>query len=199
MIFTNTKSSSARCLNSLFDQFAKWSGLHLNHSKSQIFIGGPADEDFLAILQIPSSRLPVKYLGLPLYHGALSHGMCTPIVEKIMKRTQAWQSKLLSFAGRLELARTVLNSFHIYWSSTFKLPAKTISTIEKHIRNFIWRKHEAPGAHHVSWADLCQPVDEGGLGLKRIKLWNEAALATRFWEIVSGEDSLWAKWIMQNM
>ncbi|KAK1307340.1 hypothetical protein QJS10_CPA10g01835 [Acorus calamus] len=38
-------------------------------------------------------------------------------------------------------------------------------------------------------------MEEGGLGLKRIKQWNEAAIGTRLWEIVARDDSLWTNWI----
>ncbi|KAK1317394.1 hypothetical protein QJS10_CPA05g01495 [Acorus calamus] len=37
--------------------------------------------------------------------------------------------------------------------------------------------------------------NEGGLGLKRIGEWNEAAMGTRLWEITNNHQSLWASWM----
>ena len=45
----------------------------------------------------------MKYLGVPLLFTRLSHSDCQPLLDKIMARIQAWTSRALSFAGRLQL------------------------------------------------------------------------------------------------
>ena len=49
--------------------------------------------------------------------------------------------------------------------------------------------------YKVAWKDCCYPKDEGGLGLKNIHLWNEAATIFQLWRIINKVDSLWINWL----
>ncbi|KAK1311796.1 hypothetical protein QJS10_CPA07g00489 [Acorus calamus] len=67
MVFTDSNPTSAFTLRYLFLDFSNWSGLHLNTSKSQLFLGvAPANTSFSQIIDIEHAPLPTKYLGLPL-------------------------------------------------------------------------------------------------------------------------------------
>lgn len=46
----------------------------------------------------------------------------------------AWNATKLSFAGRITLAQSVLNTMPLYAMQTLKLPASTCSSMEKTIR-----------------------------------------------------------------
>ena len=52
--------------------------------------------------------LPVKYLCIPLITRRLSDNDCVSLVERITARINHWASKLLSYAGRLQLIQTVI-------------------------------------------------------------------------------------------
>ncbi|KAK1312664.1 hypothetical protein QJS10_CPA07g00492 [Acorus calamus] len=63
----DSNPTSAFTLRYLFLDFSNWSGLHLNTSKSQLFLGvAPANTSFSQIIDIEHAPLPTKYLGLPL-------------------------------------------------------------------------------------------------------------------------------------
>ncbi|XP_071739689.1 uncharacterized protein [Rutidosis leptorrhynchoides] len=47
------------------------------------------------------------------------------------------------------------------------------------------------GKAKVKWDDLCIPKDKGGLGIKRMKYWNVALMATHVWRILNNKESLW--------
>ena len=48
----------------------------------------------------------------------------------------------------------------------------------------------------VSWADICSPKDEGGLGIKAMEMWNKSAIAKHIWFLISGgEQSMWCQWV----
>ncbi|KAK1292012.1 hypothetical protein QJS10_CPB17g00255 [Acorus calamus] len=197
MLFTDSKPCSAQNICKLFDHFATTSGLHLNTTKSQAFLGGdPADNDcFLHLLGIRNHNLPVKYLGLPLFLGVLSSRMCFPL-DKIRRRIEGWVGHLLSYAGRLELLKTVLSSFHNYWTAGFTLPRKIQRSIEQILRRFLWGGPKLQAKiHHVSWDLICHPKQEGGLGIRNIKDWSKASMAARFWEVITHSKSLWTDWI----
>ncbi|KAK1302467.1 hypothetical protein QJS10_CPB12g00823 [Acorus calamus] len=124
----------------LLEDFAHCSGLHLNPEKSQVFLSSSFSDacSFLDLVGIAVGTLPVRYLGLPLIDRSLTHSACLPLLDKLRKRFAGWKGHLLTFAGRVELAKTVLNSLQIFWSAAFLLPQNTIKHIEKLIRSFIW-------------------------------------------------------------
>lgn len=47
----------------------------------------------------------------------------------------------------------------------------------------------------VSWESVCLPKEEGGLGFRKLKEWNAAAMIRYIWAIASKADSLWIEWI----
>ncbi|KAK1309505.1 hypothetical protein QJS10_CPA09g00969 [Acorus calamus] len=52
--------------------------------------------------------------------------------------------------------------------------------------------------HHVNWEAVCKPIEEGGLGLKRLRDWNNGAKGVRFWDLASGNLSLWSQWVKRR-
>jgi len=49
-----------------------------------------------------------KYLGVPIFHQKVSSGTFQFIMDKVHQRLSAWKAKILSFAGRVTLAKFVL-------------------------------------------------------------------------------------------
>ena len=47
----------------------------------------------------------------------------------------------------------------------------------------------------VAWKDVCRPRALGGLGIRNIQEWNEAAIGKYVWNIAAKKDSLFVKWI----
>lgn len=46
----------------------------------------------------------------------------------------------------------------------------------------------------IGWKHVCQPKKEGGLGLRRIKDWNQASLSKLCFQMVSDTSSLWVSY-----
>lgn len=46
---------------------------------------------------------------------------------------------------------------------------------------------------------ICRPMNEGGLGLKKLEDWNKACLARLNWMIYCRKESLWIAWIKVNL
>ncbi|KAK4384654.1 hypothetical protein Sango_3038900 [Sesamum angolense] len=93
------------------DTFATLSGLHTNPQKSQLIISKAAlglRESLLATLGFQEGHLPVRYLGLPLISARLSVADCQPLLQKIDSRIKGWEGVQLSFAGRVQLIKSVL-------------------------------------------------------------------------------------------
>ena len=88
-------------------------------------------------LGLPLEQLPVKHLGVPLLSKRLSASSCSPLLEAIKTRLQSWKAKLLSFAGRIVLIKSVLSSMHLYWTSVFILPASILQAIDHLLLGFL--------------------------------------------------------------
>lgn len=93
------------------------------------------------------SRFPIKYLGIPLVSTRLLFKRCQPLIDKILCRLTSWTSKLLSYAGRVQLIRSVLFALQVFWSQCFIIPKSMIVHIESFCGQFLWsgQKHTAFG------------------------------------------------------
>jgi hypothetical protein len=87
-----------------------------------------------------------------------------------------WLSKNLSYAGRLQLLSSVLYILQVYWMCIFILLKKIIRAIEQKFNKFLWNGNgECVAKAKVSWSDICFPK-EGGLGLKKLEVWNQTSM-----------------------
>ena len=116
MIFVKADKKNARHLKLVLQEFTALSGLTINSSKSAIFFYGLVKQrnSIAAHLDLTQGQLPVKYLGLPLLSKRLSATACSPLLQAITMQLQTWKAKLLSYAGRTELIKSVLLSMLLY-------------------------------------------------------------------------------------
>ncbi|KAK4383266.1 putative ribonuclease H protein [Sesamum angolense] len=180
-------------------EFAKLSGLHANPQKSQLILSRSAHdvrEQLLAALHFQEGHLPLRYLGLPLLASRLSISDCKPLLLKIDSRIKGWESIQLSFAGRLQLIKSVLMSLNVYWAMAFILPKGVIREVEKKMRTFLWKGNSAVGYPKVAWSVVCKPIEEGGQGIRDILALNKALMSRHLWNVIqNNQSSIWVKWI----
>ena len=144
-----------------------------------------------ARLGIQETTLPVKHLGVPLISTRLTHADCIPLVERITSRIKLWTSTSLTYTGRLQLIKSILFSIQVYWSSIFILPGATIKKLESIMAAFLWKGTSLSTAGaKVAWSSICYPLQEGGLGIKRLKAWNKAATIKHIWRLLTNEESI---------
>ena len=56
------------------------------------------------------------------------------------------------------------------------------------------------GGSKVAWEDLTLPLDEGGLGMKKLVEWNMASMGTHLWKLCQPlPSSNWAAWARANL
>ncbi|KAL0284499.1 UNVERIFIED_CONTAM: Retrovirus-related Pol polyprotein from type-2 retrotransposable element R2DM [Sesamum radiatum] len=99
----------------------------------------PLRDALLATLDFQEGHLPLRYLGLPLLASRLTIADCQPILRKIDDRIKGWEGIMLSFAGRVQLIKSVLSALQVYWAMAFILPKHIIKEIEKRLRRFLWK------------------------------------------------------------
>ncbi|XP_039155725.1 uncharacterized protein LOC120287105 [Eucalyptus grandis] len=84
----------------------------------------------------------------------------------------------------------------VYWSSVFILPASVSNRIEQIFRQFLWRGPSlGAGGAKVAWVDVCLPKEEGGLGIRSLRISNIAIMLKHLWLLFTDKESLWSKWI----
>ena len=91
-------------------QFYECTGLLANRDKSCNFLARIEDsisDSICQTLQFSKGSLPVKYLGIPLITTQMKKRDCDELVQRIRSRILSWTSKLLSYAGRLQLIQSV--------------------------------------------------------------------------------------------
>lgn len=139
LLFAKGDKNSMQQLMRMLDEFAAVSGLRANQLKSCIYFGGVKEElrkEILEMTRMTEGSLPFKYLGVPLSSQKLSIMQCQPLIQKILSRITCWSARLLSYAGRIQLIKSVLFGIQIYWSQIFLLPQKIIKVIRAACRTF---------------------------------------------------------------
>ncbi|KAL0561777.1 hypothetical protein IC582_002218 [Cucumis melo] len=174
MIICAADELSISFIRECLQKFGEFSGLFANPRKSSIFVAGVNNEyasHLAACMGFVRGNLPVRYLGLPLLTGRLRSIDCAPLIQRITSRIRSWTARVLSFAGRLQLVRSVLRSLQVYWAS------------------------EGRGGIKVAWVDVCLPFEEGGLGIRDGPSWNIVNTLKILWLMLTNSGSLWVAWM----
>lgn len=199
MMFCHADIESIMVLKSSLDRFSKLPGLNINLAKSSLYLSGvdgSLRSNIQNIIGINESSLPMRYLGVPLISSRLTHTDCLPLVERITSKITLWTSSSLTYTGRLQLIKSVLFSIQVYWSSIFILPCATTKKIESILAAFLWKGSSlSPTGSKVAWNAICYPIHEGGLGVKRLKTWNQAATIKHIWHLLTYNTSIWTSWV----
>ncbi|KAK4381102.1 hypothetical protein Sango_3000200 [Sesamum angolense] len=109
--------------------------VNVNPTKSQIILSRAVQQErqqIIDFLGFQEGSLPVKYLGVPLTSSRLTLADCRPLNGHSFGRLE-------SYAGRLQLIRSVLSTLHTYWASVFILPKGILKVIEGKMRKFLWQ------------------------------------------------------------
>ena len=141
------------------------------------------------------------YLGFPLITRKLFYQECKATIEKTVTRVRAWSVKHLSYAARLQLVDSILQSFQLYWCQIFVLPKKVMKEIQS-ICNYLWSGQSEGKKAPIARETLCMRKARGGmrkawggLNLKDLIVWNKVDVAKHMWAISKKQDRLWIKWI----
>ncbi|KAK4384299.1 hypothetical protein Sango_3074900 [Sesamum angolense] len=169
LLFCKADIHSATVLHGILQEFQGLAGLYANAQKSQI------------LLSKSSIQVQLRFRVSLDFHKA---------------RIAGWNQLKLTYAGRTQLIKSVLSSFHQYWCSVFILPKGVIKTIEAKLRNFLWKGGTESGGYKIAWEQVCKPTSHGGLGIRNIQTMNNALMGKHLWQILTKKhDSLWVSWI----
>jgi hypothetical protein len=194
LVFCGANPVHLRYLRVLFLCFEAVSGLKINLAKSVVVPVGNVDDvaSLANILGCGVSSLPLKYLGLPLGACYKAKPIWNGVIEKIERQLASWKRLYLSKGGKITLIKSILSNLPTYLLSLFLIPASVANRIEKLYRDFLWGGlGEEFKFHLVSWAKVCSPISEGGLGIRNLRTFNRALLGKWLWRYVNEREARW--------
>jgi hypothetical protein len=196
IVFCDADPEQLLHLRMVLSCFEAVTGLGVNMGKSEVVpVGEVLNLQQLAgILCCRIGSLPMSYLGLPLGASFKASSVWNPILEKVERRLAGWKKLYLSKGGCLTLLKSTLSSLPTYYLSLFTIPKHVAARIERLQRNFLWGGLGDGFKHHlVGWDTICSPLAQGGLRVRKVKVFNRALLGKWLWKFGREVTHLWRR------
>ncbi|CAL1398314.1 unnamed protein product [Linum trigynum] len=195
LVFGRAVLSECDTLKGILKCYEEESGQLINYNKSEIsFSTNVKTSRRLEIggtLKIKEVTKHPKYLGLPTVVGRSKKEMFEDIKEKVRKKLKDWKIRTLSQAGKEIMIKAVAQAQFLYPMAVFLIPEGTLKEIQSLISNFWWgQKGKERKLHWLSWEDLCEEKEYGGMGFRDLRSFNLAMLGRQVWKIISQPNSL---------
>ncbi|XP_071928018.1 uncharacterized protein [Coffea arabica] len=196
LIFANGSSFSLKAIMKVLDDYQRCSGQLLNVQKSCYLVHPSVSMARRRLLdrisRFARKSFPIRYLGFPLYIGRCKSSYFGEVCHAILARILSWKSRLLSFGGKIILIKHVLSSIPVHLMSAAMIPSSVFKTIEKACSAFLWGSSpEESKLHWIRWPQLCYPVEEGGIGFRRL-CDVYTSFSSKLWWKFRTESSLWS-------
>ena len=142
LLFRRATKQDCRKVLEILSSYEKVSGQKLNREKTSLFFSKSTASDMQNFIMAEFGVAEVKhyedYLGLPTLVGRNKRASFDKLKQRVWKRLQGWEGKLLSQAGREVLIKSVIQSIPTFTMSCFKLPVTLCQEIESLTRKFWW-------------------------------------------------------------
>lgn len=201
--FAEASMEQAHLIQDVLQDFCTSSGQRVNKEKTRIFFSKNASpsiiSDIGSSLGFKVTKNLGRYLGTPLIHGRKSRSLYADLVSSVRGKLATWKARTLSFAGRITLVRSILQSVPLHIMQTSLLPNKALQELDKISRDFLWNSSEEKRRLHlISWDALCSLKDKGGLGIHLASDLNKVSLMNLVWRLRTKSDSLWARVLLHK-
>nr|XP_027099065.1 uncharacterized protein LOC113718354 [Coffea arabica] len=196
LIFANGSSYSLKAIMHVLEEYQRCSGQLINVLKSCYLVHPSLPPTRRRVIERITNftwqSFPIRYLGFPLYFGRCKSSYFGEVCQSILGKIMSWKSRMLSFGGKIVLIKHVLASMPLHLLSAAVIPNKVFRTIEKAFSTFLWgSSSEESKFHWIKWSQMCYPVNEGGVGFRRLKDIYKAFSFKLWWNFRKGL-SLWA-------
>eukprot|EP00253_Pinus_taeda_P025007 PITA_25007 len=179
--------SSWVCLFDILNNFQKATGLIINKLKSILYYNGADTELIYNIVDMFGVHAyliqsGITYLGFHLKTHKYSATDWEWLIVRYYNKISSWEFCALSLAGRVTLTMAVLTHLSVYWAHLFYLPSSTIQRLNKISANFIWGGSSTHQKIHLEkLKDISIPKQQGGWGIKDLRLFGCARICRSLW------------------
>lgn len=198
ILFAEASLEQARIIQMILHNFCTSSGQKVSNDKTRIYfsknVGWNVRSEISNELDFNMTEDLGKYLGVPIFHKRVNKGTFNFVLDKVNQRLSSWKAKTLSFAGRVTLAKSVIQALPTYVMQSCLLPKSTCDEIDRLCRAFIWG--DTPNQrrmHHLSWSQICRSKKNGGLGLRSSRDVNAVFMMKSAWNLCNSPTSLWVQ------
>ena len=180
MILGQADTREIGCIKMLLEEFAKYSGLHINPDKSKAWFSKKCDaasrDEVLTVLGAKEAGHREKYLGVFIAKNQnrrdQSHEL---LLQRLHSKLSGWKMNVLSQAGRLALIKSVLISIPVYFMSIARIPQRTLKEMKALIRNFFWGKLDSHRyIAFIAWDKICLISEEHKSELQSLSIIEDA-------------------------
>ena len=174
ILFAKADLKNCISVRETLDTFCELSGQKVSLNKSKVYFSPNTSpemrEELSEVLGIHSTPNLSKYLGFSIKHPGSSSQDFNFVVERVQNTLQGWNASLLSMAGRVVIAQSVLSAIPAYVMQGCILPTQILNNLDKVNRNFVWGSmEEKKKMHMVCWEKITKPKRRGGLGIQEAR------------------------------
>ncbi|CAL9019658.1 unnamed protein product [Prunus brigantina] len=101
------------------------------------------------------------------------------MIDRIRSKLAGWKAHSLSRGGRLTLIKASVTGVPNHMLSCFNCHKQVCKEMNSCCRRFFWGNNTK--VPPVAWKDICLPQNLGGLGVRSVDHFNQAALAKLGW------------------
>ena len=139
MGMATTREASNLCR--VLDVYLAASGQQINEGKSSIYFFNtpdPIQQRIAHTLRFQIGNLPLNYLGIPMSVSRLPKVSWQVILDKFRVKVNHWTHHRLSFVGRVQLIKSVVQAFPIYRGMLQVAPMGFLKELDSVVRQFLW-------------------------------------------------------------
>jgi hypothetical protein len=146
-----------------------------------------------AVLQVEQQNFEPNILDSQL-DGRMHWRKFDNLQSRIMKRVLEWDDNLLAQSAKEIPIKVVIQAIPTYIMGMFKLPGSLCEDLTILVRNYWWGVENGKRkAHWISCAKMKKPKNQGDLGFRDMRVFNQALLARQAWRLLAFPDSLCAQ------
>ena len=141
MLFAKANTKNSEAIMEVLDNFCTLAGQKVNLAKSRVLfspnIARRCKRSICSKLEINAIQNSGRYLGFPLIYKGRNGDAFNFFIDRVQKKLSGWQTKFLSKAGKMVLAKIVAALIAEYYMQCHALPVKVCEAIDKLIRDFL--------------------------------------------------------------
>jgi hypothetical protein len=198
LLFGEANERHMQYVIDVLDRFCSMSGQEASIEKTSILFSRNVGRSMRSrLLQISGYKETTsfgKYLGVPLTGTTPKKHDFQYVLDQVSNKLSAWKASHLSFAGRVTLAKSVIEAVPIYPMMSSSIPKSCLEDIQRIQQSFIWGNTDQKKKFHaIGWDKITVPKWRDGLGIRKLEEMNKACLGKLNFKLQSGCDDFWCK------